>query len=211
MASTINADNGILSGISGIIQTGDATGNLSLQAVGNTVVTFYANLNSVYTGNVTAPNVVVSTGIFFSNGMAFSSGSTASLLENVKTASYTLALADTGKVVAFDTATDCTVTVPSDATVNFPTGSLVYIFRANTGNVTLANAAGVSLTKTGKFGTYEQIYLRKRAANVWVTVEESGISNGSFSNVNTNGSTTINGIYTIQTWTSSSGNFTISG
>ena len=162
-------------------------------------------------GNVTAANVVITTSITYANGAAFSSGSTASLLENVKTASYTLALADAGKVVAFDTATDCTVTVPSDATVSFPTGSLVYIFRANTGNVTLANAAGVSLTKTGKFGTYEQIYLRKRAANVWVTVEESGISNGSFSNVNTNGSTTINGIYTIQTWTGSSGNFTISG
>jgi hypothetical protein len=162
-------------------------------------------------GNVTAANVVITTGITYANGAAFSSGGTSGLLENLKTASYTLALADAGKVVAFDTATDCTVTVPSDATVSFPTGSLVYIFRANTGNVTLANAAGVSLTKTGKFGTYEQIYLRKRAANVWVTVEESGISNGSFSNVNTNGSTTINGIYTIQTWTGSSGNFTISG
>jgi len=68
MASTINADNGILSGISGIIQTGDASGVLALQTVGNTAVTVFANTATLLS------NVMTTNGVFWANGASFSSG-----------------------------------------------------------------------------------------------------------------------------------------
>jgi hypothetical protein len=52
MASTINADTGVVSGITGIVQTADATGNLTLQANGNTVVTIDVNKKTTLAGNL---------------------------------------------------------------------------------------------------------------------------------------------------------------
>lgn len=91
--------------------------------------------------------------------------------ESVQTASYTLALTDRNKVVAMNNTSAATVTVPNDSTVNFPVGSVVDICRINTGSVTLAAAAGVTVSKTGLFGTKEQISCRKRAANDWIVVD----------------------------------------
>jgi hypothetical protein len=74
MTTIINADNGIVSGISGLTQTGDASGVLALQSSGNTIATFGSNLNVAVVGNVSAANIVVTTGITYSNGAAYSSG-----------------------------------------------------------------------------------------------------------------------------------------
>jgi len=56
MASTINADTGVVTGITGIVQTADNTGNLTLQANGVSVLT------------VNKSNVVAVTGIVSSTG-----------------------------------------------------------------------------------------------------------------------------------------------
>jgi hypothetical protein len=64
MPSTINADRGIVSGITGIVQTADNTGNLTLQANGVSVLTVdTSNAVSVTglvsaTGNVTGGNLI---------------------------------------------------------------------------------------------------------------------------------------------------------
>ena len=52
MASTINADTGVVSGITGIVQTADATGNLTLQANGVSVLTVDTSLKSTFSGNI---------------------------------------------------------------------------------------------------------------------------------------------------------------
>lgn len=96
---------------------------------------------------------------------------TAVVTENQKTTSHTLELADRNKVVAFVGGGAQTVTVPSDAAVNFPTGSVVYIGRFGAGTLTLSGAAGVTLTRTGGFGTNEEIYIRKRGANLWNVID----------------------------------------
>ena len=96
---------------------------------------------------------------------------TSLLTENIKTANHTLELADRNKVVAFNGTNAQTVTIPADTTVNFPIGSVVYIARVNTGSLTLAAAGGVTVTRSGTFGVGEEIYVRKRDANSWITVD----------------------------------------
>lgn len=73
MASIINADTGVVSGITGIVQTADATGNLVLQSNGNTVLTIDTSLNANFAGtasavgNITGGNILTS-GIMSSTG-----------------------------------------------------------------------------------------------------------------------------------------------
>lgn len=91
--------------------------------------------------------------------------------ENVQTGSYTLALTDRNLVVTMNNTGSATVTIPLDAATNFPIGSVVYIARVNTGAVTLAATAGVTVSKTGTFGPNEEIAVRKRSANNWIVID----------------------------------------
>ena len=91
------------------------------------------------------------------------------LQENLKTASHTLELADLNRVVAMDNTTAATVTVPFNTTVNFPVGSVVNIYRANTGDVTITPATGVTIRNAGNlYEQYTEVSLRKRGTNEWV-------------------------------------------
>lgn len=96
--------------------------------------------------------------------------------ENETTISKTLALADRDKVVACNNSSDITITVPLDASVAFPIGSVVYISRISSGNVTLEGAPGVTLSSTGLLGPDEEIAVRKRASNNWIVLEEKSYS-----------------------------------
>jgi hypothetical protein len=88
-----------------------------------------------------------------------------------QSASYTLALADRNRTVAFSGAGAQTVTIPNESSVNFPTGSVVYIARVGVGSLTLAGAAGVTVSKTGTFATNEEITVRKRGSNNWIVID----------------------------------------
>jgi len=93
------------------------------------------------------------------------------IAENVRTSDYTLALSDRALVVAMNNSSAATVTVPPESSVFFPIGTILYICRVGAGAVTLAAGAGVSLSKTGTFGSNEQITIRKRASNTWIIVD----------------------------------------
>jgi len=123
--------------------------------------------------------------------------------ENVTTASKTLAIDDRDKVVACTNSSAITITVPADGGTNFPIGSVIYIARIGTGAVTLAAAAGVTLTTTGNLGENEEIYIRKRSANNWVVIERPYSLTGS------GGTTTTQGNLTSHSFTSN-GTFTVS-
>jgi NaMN:DMB phosphoribosyltransferase len=92
--------------------------------------------------------------------------------ENQTTVSKTLALADRDHVVACTNTSAITITIPTDATINFPIGSVVYVTRASTGTVTIA-ASGVTVNAggTGNMASGETIECRKRAANNWFVVQ----------------------------------------
>jgi hypothetical protein len=62
MPNTINADNGVSSGITGIRTTADSTGNLALQSNGVTVLTLATNNTATFSNNVTITGTLTATG-----------------------------------------------------------------------------------------------------------------------------------------------------
>lgn len=58
MTTTINADNGVVSGSAGLKETPDASGILALQTNGVTALTLDASQNAVFAGTVTATDGV---------------------------------------------------------------------------------------------------------------------------------------------------------
>ena len=84
---------------------------------------------------------------------------------------YTLALANAGTVVEFTAATAVALTVPTNASVAFPVGSIVGILQYGAGQVTISGAgvtfrsAGAKLKTTAQ---YSSVWLRKRATDEWV-------------------------------------------
>ena len=63
------------------------------------------------------------------------------------------------------------VTIPADSTTNFPIGTSIDVLRTNTGGVSIAGAAGVTVNATPGLNLRAQwssVTLFKRAANTWV-------------------------------------------
>ena len=89
--------------------------------------------------------------------------------ENVKTANYTLALADVAKVVAVNSSSNLTLTVPLNSSVAFPLGTVINVYRAGTGSVTISGAAGVTVRNAGAISDqFGEVSLRKRGTDEWV-------------------------------------------
>lgn len=93
------------------------------------------------------------------------------LVENVRTANYTLQLSDVAAVVAVDSGSALTVTVPVNSSVEFPIGSVVNVYRAGSGAVDLVGASGVTVRNVGAISDqFGEVSLRKRDVNEWVLV-----------------------------------------
>jgi hypothetical protein len=165
----------------------------------------YPTFTTATSGTITAARVTSSKFTFQpSTGTLDIVGTITSLrTENIKTADHTLALADRNRVVAFNGTSAQTVTCPQDSEVAFPTGSVVFIARLNTGSLTLAQGAGATLNKTGTFGTSEELYVRKRAANTWFVVDSPR------SLTATGGTLFAGSGFTSHTFTSGSGTFVV--
>lgn len=86
--------------------------------------------------------------------------------------SGTLALADYGKIVEVTSSSSSTITVPTNAAVAFPIGTMIEVARMGTGTVTIAAASGVTIRNPTSVLTispqYGSIVLRKRGTNEWV-------------------------------------------
>lgn len=85
---------------------------------------------------------------------------------------YSLALGDAARTVEMNNAAASTVTVPANATVPFPVGTVVDVWQYGAGQVTLAGATGVTLRSRGgalrTSAQYGRARLVKRAADEWV-------------------------------------------
>lgn len=95
-------------------------------------------------------------------------------INTVTDASYTLVLADAGKVVERSNSSANTVTVPPDASVPFPVGARVDVCQTGTGQTTIAAGSGVTIRSAdGKLAIAKQYggaSLYKRAANEWLLI-----------------------------------------
>lgn len=87
-----------------------------------------------------------------------------------KTADYTLALADAGKIVSMNKSGTATLTVPTNASVAFPIGSIVGVYNQSSDAVTVAGDSGVTVRNDGTVDQYGEVSLRKRATDEWVMV-----------------------------------------
>ena len=90
--------------------------------------------------------------------------------------SYTLVLADAGKVVEGTNSSSNTITIPLNASVAFPVGTQITVLQAGTGQTTIDIASGGTLN-AGLQGTANTAKLRaqwsaavliKRSTNTWV-------------------------------------------
>lgn len=86
--------------------------------------------------------------------------------------SYTLVLADKGKVVEMNNASPNTLTVPTNASVAFPLRTLITVIQYGAGQTTIAAAGGVTLRSLGgalkTSGQYAAVSLYKRGTDEWV-------------------------------------------
>ena len=84
---------------------------------------------------------------------------------------YTLALTDVAKVVSLTNAASITLTIPTNATVAFPTGTQILLYQGGAGQVTIAGA-GVTIrsqgTKLKLNGQYSVGGLLKVNTDEWV-------------------------------------------
>lgn len=84
---------------------------------------------------------------------------------------YTLVIGDQDKVIECNNGSAITLTIPANADVAFPTGTIVEVYQQGAGQVTVAAAGGVTLRAPGGAKTrvqYSTVTLRKRATNEWV-------------------------------------------
>jgi hypothetical protein len=84
--------------------------------------------------------------------------------------SYTLVLADAGRAIEMNNAAANTLTVPTDASVNFPIGTVIDIFQTGAGQTTVGGAGVTINARPGLklSGQWATATLIKRAANTWL-------------------------------------------
>lgn len=89
-----------------------------------------------------------------------------------KTNDYTLAMTDASGAVEMNKGTANTLTVPAEATVNFPIGTPITVVQYGAGVTTIAAAGSVTIRKTAATlaiaAQYGQVRLRKIGADEWI-------------------------------------------
>ncbi len=92
---------------------------------------------------------------------------------NEKTASYTIALHDVDKLIKVNSTSNLEVTIPAQASVNFPIGSRIEVMRYGTGEVSIVVASGSGVTVRSKYNNnkisvqYSGAMLTKIGSDEW--------------------------------------------
>jgi hypothetical protein len=125
-----------------------------------------------FTGTVT----VAASGIAFTDGTQTKEGVPSRTTISQKTDSYTLSsLTERDTLIEMGKSTAQTLTIPTDATLNFPVGTSIDILQTGAGQVTIAAATPATTTVNGTPGLklrtqWSSATLLKRAANTWVVM-----------------------------------------
>jgi hypothetical protein len=93
-------------------------------------------------------------------------------IDTVSGTTYTLVLGDASMTKKFTSSSAITVTVPTNVSVAFPTGSEIYFLQYGTGQITFAGAGGVTIrSDDGRLkikSQYSSASLLKLDTNEWV-------------------------------------------
>jgi len=111
------------------------------------------------------------TGALTGTDATFTGTTTTYIAFNNQTASYTLVLADAGKLVEVNNASANTLTVPPNSSVAFAVGTQILVVQQGAGATTITAGSGVTLrSKDGNLaidGQYASVALVKRATDEW--------------------------------------------
>jgi len=116
---------------------------------------------------LTTPNIGVATGF----SLNASGNVIGHIAINQTAGTYTLVLADDGKIVEMNNAGSTNLTVPNDSSVNFPVGTQIIVTQTGTGQSVIATAGGVVVNATPGLklrAQWSSAVLIKRAANLWM-------------------------------------------
>lgn len=115
---------------------------------------------------------VIVNGVIFTDGEQTKQGVPSITTITPRTASYTLSnLNERDTIIEISNASGTTLTIPTDATLNFPVGTTLDIIQTGAGQVTIAGANGVTVNATPglKLRTqWSSATLLKRSANTWL-------------------------------------------
>jgi hypothetical protein len=92
---------------------------------------------------------------------------------NEQTASYTLVLADKGKMIEMNVGSANNITVPLNSTVAWPIGSSIDILQTGSGQTTVVATGGVTINSTPGLklrAQFASATLIKRGTNTWVLI-----------------------------------------
>ena len=95
------------------------------------------------------------------------------LRTSAQTASYTVGIADAGKLVEMSNASANNLTVPLNATVAYPVGTQINILQTGAGQTTVVATGGVTINATPGLklrAQWSSATLIKRATDTWVLV-----------------------------------------
>lgn len=95
------------------------------------------------------------------------------LATSAQTASYTIVLADNGKVVEMSNASANNLTVPLNSTAAFPIGAQVHILQTGAGQTTVVATGGVTINGTPGLrlrAQWSSATLIKRGTDTWVLI-----------------------------------------
>lgn len=95
------------------------------------------------------------------------------LVQNQQAASYTLVLADAGKLVEISNASANNLTVPLNSSVAYPVGTQINILQTGAGQTTVVATGGVTINGTPGLklrAQWSSATLIKRATDTWVLV-----------------------------------------
>lgn len=150
---------GITSAVDGTPGASDMPGRISLNTTSDGSSTWTERVRVDSTGRVR----ILNSGVL-----------EAPLVQNAQTTSYTLVLADAGKLVEMNSGSAITLTIPTNASVPFPTGTKIDVLRVGAGDVTIAGAGGVTVNSEGSKlkinSQWQAVTLIKRATDIWVVI-----------------------------------------
>lgn len=113
-------------------------------------------------------------GVAFSDGTQSKEGVPSRTTIHQKTDSYELSsLDERDDLIEINKATGTTLTIPTDATLNYPVGTSIDVVQTGSGQVTIAGAAGVTVNATPGLklrAQWSTATLFKRAADTWLVM-----------------------------------------